>query len=235
MTIPTSPPGLVHDGPDRAHRPQKGTPPTRPGWIEVGVAAAVYSLLWLLAYVVLHAIPDEDALASGLVADTLSGVLGIGAFAAAWAVRIRNVRAFGVRRVRWTWLLAGAGLGLVAAAVGNLLVIAYRTLSGDTVNVQTSYQAAAAGGPVFMIGSLLLGGVGTAIGEELAFRGVLTNALGRYGAWVAVLGSAIVFAIPHGFNAVLIAALVNGSSTPCSSARPARSGPESVHTRPTTA
>ncbi len=51
--------------------------------------------------------------------------------------------------------------------------------------------------------TLLLGAALTPLGEELAFRGVITTALGRYGPWVAVIGSATIFALVHGLNPVL--------------------------------
>lgn len=57
---------------------------------------------------------------------------------------------------------------------------------------------------------LLLGALLTPVGEEFLFRGVLTNALGRHGPWVAVLGSSAVFAVAHGINDILPVAFVVG-------------------------
>ena len=171
MTIPTPQPGLATAGSPTLHPSETAGRPARPGWPEIGVLVVAYSALWLLAYVVLHAIPDEHAVASGLAGFALSALLGLSAFAAAWAIRIRNLQAFGVRRVRATWLLAGAGLGVVAVLLGNIVGFLFKALSGNTADVQTSYQAAAGGGPLFLVASLLLGSVATAVGEELAFRG----------------------------------------------------------------
>ena len=53
----------------------------------------------------------------------------------------------------------------------------------------------------------------TPLGEELLFRGVVTTALLRYGPIVAVVGSAVIFAVAHGFNTVFPAALVVGLIT----------------------
>ena len=53
----------------------------------------------------------------------------------------------------------------------------------------------------------------TPLGEELIFRGVLTNALLRHGPVIAVVGSALVFAVTHGINTVFPAALVVGLIT----------------------
>lgn len=39
---------------------------------------------------------------------------------------------------------------------------------------------------------------------------MLANALGRYGAWVAVLGSAAIFAVAHGIHLIMPVAFVVG-------------------------
>ena len=53
-------------------------------------------------------------------------------------------------------------------------------------------------------------GILTPIGEEFLFRGVVTNALLRYGPFIGVVGSALVFALLHGINVIFPAALVAG-------------------------
>ena len=185
-------------------------PTTRPGWPEIAAAAAAVGILYLLTRQILHRIPDDHAVAEGLTTYALSALIGLGAFAAAFAVRIRALAAFGVRRVSWRWILAGAGFGVVAFVLSVFSPPVYRALGGTTHHVQTTYQAAATGGPLVLVATLLLGAVATPIGEEFAYRGVLTNALGRYGPWVAVLGSAVVFALAHGINEVLPVAFING-------------------------
>lgn len=159
---------------------------------------------------VLHLIPDDQLMTRGIAGYALSALIGLVAFAAAFILRIRNLAVFGVRRVGWKWLLAGAGFGVVAFVLSSVIG-SYLFLSGDTHSaVEPTYQAAATGGALTLVASLLLGAVATGIGEELAFRAVLTNFLGRYGPWVAVLGSAVVFALAHGINLILPVAFVNG-------------------------
>lgn len=189
------------------------TRPRRPGWPEIGAAAVAFGVLFLITQQVLHHIPDDHLVAKGIAGYALSALIGLGAFTAAITLRIRNLAAFGVRRASWRWLLAGAGFGVVAFILSAVASGIYSSLSGDTRNIQAGYQAAATGGALTFVASLLLGAVATPIGEELAFRGVLTNALGRYGPWVAVLGSAVVFALAHGINQILPVALVNGIVT----------------------
>ncbi|MFC7585063.1 CPBP family intramembrane glutamic endopeptidase [Nonomuraea antimicrobica] len=72
------------------------------------------------------------------------------------------------------------------------------------------YYDAAGGGLLPLILTILFLAVLTPIGEEFLFRGVLTNALLRYGPLVGVLGSSAVFALFHGVNIILPAAFVVG-------------------------
>jgi len=112
-------------------------------------------------------------------------------------------------------VVVGALLGLASYVLGTLLVVLYVVVTGAAVqNVQTSYQAAAAGGWVSLALALVAGAVVTPLGEEALFRGVLANALlMRYRAWVAVIVSAAVFAVAHGINPVLPIAFVVGLFT----------------------
>ncbi|WP_327034943.1 CPBP family intramembrane glutamic endopeptidase [Micromonospora ureilytica] len=56
-------------------------------------------------------------------------------------------------------------------------------------------------------------GLLTPLGEELLFRGVVANALLRYGPVVGVVGSDLVFALYHGINSVLPGAFFIGLVT----------------------
>lgn len=204
---PNPPPDTT--GPGSVPTKEEGRP-TRPGWIEIAAAAVGFGVFYLIAALVLPRIPADQGVAEGLAAYALSALVGLAAFFAAMSVRIRRAAPFGVRRVKGGWLLAGAGFGVVAFVLGAIASLVYRSLANDSQNVQAGYQAAATGGPLALIAALLLGAVATPIGEELAFRGVLANALERYGAWVAVVGSAIVFAFAHGINPILPVAFIEG-------------------------
>ena len=112
-----------------------------------------------------------------------------------------------------TWLLLGAGLGLGAYLLGIVVSVGYVLLTGDTSNPQGDYHAATSGGLLAFVLAIAFGAIATPIGEELLFRGVLANALNRYGAWIGVLGSAAVFALVHGVNIILPIAFVVGIIT----------------------
>lgn len=184
---------------------------SRPGWPEVAAAAVAYVGLLLVLPPILADLTEGDAALRGHALAALSGVLGFAAFGAACVIRRRGWEAFGVRRVSWRWLLAGLGLGIGAVVLSRLVVVAVVAVTGDAaVDPQGSYQDAASAGAGALALQLLLLGLLTGAGEEFAFRGVLTNALTRYGSVVAVAVSTVVFAVAHGINLALIPAVIVG-------------------------
>ncbi|TSB22233.1 CPBP family intramembrane glutamic endopeptidase [Streptomyces benahoarensis] len=185
----------------------------RPGWPEIAVAAVAYVVLVVAGIALIVSIPDEHAVARGIVSYVVSALAGLGAFGMAFVVRLRDPGAFGLRRVSGKWLLVGAGLGLGAFVLNIAVSAVYARLSGDTGNPQGDYRAAAGGGAFAFVLTLLCGAVATPLGEELAFRGVLAGALGRYGSWASVLGSSAVFALAHGLNVILPIAFVVGTAS----------------------
>ncbi|GAB3401207.1 type II CAAX endopeptidase family protein [Schumannella luteola] len=185
--------------------------PTRPGWPEILAAAAVYVLVFWLAPPAILAVTGDSEAVTGLALAALSGVMGLLAFAAAAVIRLRSWSALGVRRVSGRWVLIAVGAGLGAVLIGRLLAIAIVPLVGTGGDVQGSYGAAATSGPLGLVLQLLFIAVLTPIGEEFAFRGVLTNALQRYGAVLSVIASTIVFALAHGVNLALVPAVAVGA------------------------
>jgi len=184
--------------------------PSRPGWPEILAGLAAYAVLYAAVIVCL----DHAALSAaveGIVGFVLSAAIGLGAFAVAALLRIRRLVPFGVRPASRRSLLAAVGFGLLAWLLSALASGLYQSLTGDHQNIQAGYQAAAAGGLLPYLATAVFGFVATPIGEELIFRGVLANALSRYGTWVSVLASATVFALVHGLNPVLPVAFVVGA------------------------
>ena len=182
-------------------------PGPRPGWLEIVVGVAVWALL---AFGIAPLLRQLDPVAHGLSLNALSAVAALGGFAVAAAVRARSWSAFGVRRVSWRWLLIGLGAGVAAFVLCRVATAAYLAITGDTSDPQTTYSDGASGGTAALVLSFVLLAVATPIGEELLFRGVVTTALLRYGPILAVVGSAVVFALVHGFSGVLVTALIVG-------------------------
>ncbi|QUQ65179.1 CPBP family intramembrane glutamic endopeptidase [Kutzneria sp. CA-103260] len=184
--------------------------PARPGWPEIIAGLAAYAVLYAAVIVYLYhaALP---ASVEGIVGFALSAAIGLGAFAVAALLRIRRLAPFGVRRASLRSLVAAIGFGILAWLLSALASGLYQAFTGDHQNIQAGYQAAASGGLLTYLLSAVFGFVATPIGEEFIFRGVLANALGRYGAWISVLVSAAVFALVHGLNPVLPVAFVVGA------------------------
>lgn len=181
----------------------------RPGWAEIVIGLLI---LILVIYLVTSNIKQIDLspAARGLILAALSGVAGLCGFAAAAGLRIRSLEAFGIRRVSGWWLLTGAGAGLVAFFLKVALLLMLTDLLGSSKNVQDIYLKSANGGPVFLVLTAIFLCLITPLGEEFLFRGVVTNALLKYGSFTAVVVSAVIFALFHGINIIFPAALIAG-------------------------
>ncbi|GAA3542314.1 type II CAAX endopeptidase family protein [Amycolatopsis ultiminotia] len=184
----------------------------RPGWPEMLVGAAVYLLCYLVGPPIVTALTGGSPVSSGLSFAALSGIMGLLAFFAAFAVRMRSLAAFNIRAVPVRRIFAAIGFGLLALVLTRAFAALYVVVAGSTSgDPQGDYQAAAAGGPIALILQLLFIAVLTPLGEELLFRGVLATALSKYGSWISVVGSTVVFALAHGINLALIPAIVVGA------------------------
>ena len=182
----------------------------RPGWTEIAVGLVGYLLLQVAAGLGLSGTVAPGSATLGLVVIAVAGVTALLGAVLAMAVRVRSPRAFGVRGTSWRWLLAGAAFGVLAWLAIRGVILAWVALTGDRSNPQGGFLPAVTGGGAVLVGLLLLGSVLVPFGEELLFRGVVASSLSRYGPWVAVLGSAAVFAIMHGISVVLPAAFLLG-------------------------
>jgi uncharacterized protein len=182
---------------------------SRPGWPEIVVGLVTLAVVGLGVGALLGHL-GLGPVVYGLSLTALSVIAPIAGFAAAVLLRIRSLSAFGVRRVSWRWLLVGVGAGVVAFLVKGLTVMAYTAVTGDSSNPQTVYAEGGSGGVLSLILTTLFIGVLTPLGEELLFRGVLTNALLRYGPFIGVVGSTLIFALAHGISVVFPAAVVMG-------------------------
>lgn len=184
----------------------------RPGLPEIAAALGVWAIAVFLLTPQLGRLELDPAL-HGLVLTWLGGLFGAAAFAAACALRLRSLSAFGIRRVSGRWILIAVAVGVATLVVKSLASGAWILLSGDTSNSQAGYAQGANGGLLFLILATVGLGVLTPIGEELVFRGVVATALLRYGPVVGVVGSALIFALFHGINPVFPGALVIGLAT----------------------
>ncbi|MEP0970196.1 CPBP family intramembrane metalloprotease [Leptolyngbya sp. SLC-A1] len=165
---------------------------SRPDWLEVVVGLVVCAIVGYGGGSQLSRL-GLDPVVYGLVFTALSGVAGIAGFAAAVLLRIRPLRAFGVRRTSRRWLITGAGAGVVTFVVKGLADLTYIAITGDSSTPQTMYAEGGSGGILSLILATMFLGLLTPLGEELLFRGVVANALLRYGPFIGVVGSTLDF------------------------------------------
>ncbi|RCK68749.1 CPBP family intramembrane metalloprotease [Desertihabitans brevis] len=189
-------------------RPQ--TKPSRPlGWADLGIGVAAAVVLLGLGILLLRALPEDQSILVGLASYAVSGLGPLGAVAVVTLLRRRRWSDFGIRRVAGRWLAVAVGVGVVVIGL-NVLVTAVVVTYTQPENIQTDYQAAATGGLASFLGAILLGALLTPFGEEMFFRGLVANVLGRWGWWSGVLLSSAVFAVAHGINVVTPVAFLVG-------------------------
>lgn len=181
----------------------------RPGWPEIAVVLVVYATLIAFTGWWMFQIPEEQAALRGNIGMAANGAAGTIALLAAYALRIRDFRAFGFRSVDGKWLALGAILGLVAFGLSFLVEYIYFLFVTEP-NTQADFQAAAKAGPAAFMVLLFAGAVMTPLGEEFVFRGVVANALNRYGAWAGVVVSSAIFATAHGPSVIFVLAFMVG-------------------------
>lgn len=184
-------------------------PQARPGWPEILTALVLYMIGIVMLGLWMMQIPDEQAILRINIGGVGNGLVGLMALFAAYALRVRNLRAFGFRMTERKWLLVGAALGVVA--FGGCFVIEGIYFHFITeLNNQADFQTAAQGGPLSLFVLIITGAILTPLSEEFVFRGVIANALNRYGAWAGVVGSAAIFGVVHGFSVILLDAFMVG-------------------------
>jgi uncharacterized protein len=186
--------------------------PSRPGWLEIVVGLVVYAIVAFVGVSQLKRLGLDPGV-YGLILTSWTGVATLIAFAVAVRLRIRSLSAFGVRRTSVRWLLIGVGVGVVAFVLKGLAILAWIKVTGDTNNVQDVYGDGARGGLLSLVLSTMFIVVFSPFGEELLYRGIVTNALLRYGPSVGVVGSTVIFALMHGINNIFPAAVVAGLAT----------------------
>jgi membrane protease YdiL (CAAX protease family) len=118
----------------------------------------------------------------------------------------------GLRKISNKWLAISIGLGLIAIPISSLVAYLTQLLLGlSAENPQLPFLAPndiSTSGMIFM--SIFVGIV-IPFAEELFFRGVLFLWLRkRFGLWISVIFSALIFGIIHGDIVVGITAFVLG-------------------------
>ncbi|MEI2582628.1 CPBP family intramembrane glutamic endopeptidase [Scytonema sp. PRP1] len=185
---------------------------SRPDWLENVVGLVIYAIVGFVGVSQLKRLGLDPAV-YGLILTSWTGVATLIAFAVAVRLRIRSLSAFGVRSTSGRWLLIGVGIGVVAFVLKGLAILAWIKVSGDTNNIQDVYADGGRGGLLSLVLGTVFIAVFSPFGEELLYRGIVTNALLRYGPFVGVVGSTVIFALMHGINNTFPAAVVADLAT----------------------
>lgn len=181
----------------------------RPGWPEIAAGLIVLAIVGYGGGATIARL-GLDKMVLGLIFTALSGLAGLAGLAAAMLVRGRPLAAFGFRAAGRRWLLIGIAGGVVAFVAKAIAITIVVKLTGAGTDLQNIYAAGGSGGIWSLLLATLFLAVLTPLGEEFVFRGIVANALLRYGAVVGVAGSALIFALMHGINFVFPAALIVG-------------------------
>lgn len=180
-----------------------------PGWAELLIALGLYVLgIGALGYWMLQQ-PDTRVAFSTNVAGAVNFAVGCAGLLGAWLFRLRDWSAFGFRTTTPQWLAISCALGFLGFGLIFLVEAVYFHFITE-VNTQAGFQTAAQGGFGAVLLLLFTGAVLGPIGEELVFRGVVQSALEKYGSWVALFGSTLLFAAVHGPSVIFVVALVMG-------------------------
>lgn len=185
---------------------------TRAGWPEIALGLVTYLICLALLALWLIQIPDAQAGLRGIIGMGINGVAGIIALLAALALRVRDLRSFGFRQAEKKWLLAGLAFGIAAFAASFVIEGIYFYFITEP-STQGDFQAAAKGGILSLFALLVTGALLTPLGEEVVFRGVIANALNKYGMWAGVVASAAIFAAVHGLSVIFLLAFMVGILT----------------------
>jgi uncharacterized protein len=184
--------------------------PDRPGLAGIGVGLAVFLMLLAIVALAMGFIAPDAPVLQGVIGSFAGGIAGLGGFAAAYFVKRSGPSAIGLQPSHARWYLAAAILALGGYLLSLLIIVAHAKIIGTTDTSQAILHAAAQGGVLPFLFALLGGAHVTPLGEELLFRGVIANALNRYGALAGVGLSAIIFGVAHGTGVIMWVAVMMG-------------------------
>ncbi|MCF8094899.1 MAG: CPBP family intramembrane metalloprotease [Desulfobacteraceae bacterium] len=174
-------------------------------------AAPVYEwkpfALVLAAVIVLEvyfrAFPGAPLLASGIARILESGVIIAAAIFFYPQARLPGIVPAEIRTGVLRGIMWSVGFGCTALAVGAVL---YAVGFAPLEMIRSNMPETTAEILIF----LAIGGVVSPFAEELVFRGVIFGLLRRWGAFAAVAGSALLFALAHNKSGLPVTQTVGG-------------------------
>ena len=164
---------------------------------------------------------NPEDLMKPTVAQTL-GLAGLEAFALIGGIYLFGVRrrglswdAVGLRPVSTSWILIATVATLVAIPIAGLVtILAYFALGQPLENPQLDFLLPEGLTAFDALAMLFLAGFAAPFGEELLFRGILYSMFReRWGIWIGVLVSSLLFGLIHGNLAVGLTGFLLGILT----------------------
>ena len=183
------------------------------GIFSIGIIIYVIFLGWRGA--------NPEDLMKPTVAQTL-GLAGLEAFALIGGIYLFGVRrrglswdAVGLRPVSTSWILIATVATLVAIPIAGLVtILAYFALGQPLENPQLDFLLPEGLSAFDALAMLFLAGFAAPFGEELLFRGILYSMFReRWGIWIGVLVSSLLFGLIHGNLAVGLTGFLLGILT----------------------
>lgn len=194
------------------------TPPVE-RWVSGKRVAVATATSLVLMVVPVAALGLQMPLDTDIAMIVMLALSGLAAIAGTWAAvrwpHPTTWAAVGVRPASRGWLALGVALGLGTMLLNFGTAALYGAVTGDqTVPAERVAMVEVLTGPLWQsLVMLFLGGLLVPLGEELIFRGVVFGWLRRWPLSIAVIVSALVFAVMHGFSVVFPVALVLGLVT----------------------
>lgn len=173
----------------------------------IGFITYIISITVLVLWIVQT--PDTQAALRGIVGAAFNGFAGMASLLIAYAIRIKDFSAFGFKMTSQKWLTLSVILGVVAFGASFIVEGIYFHFITEP-NTQGDYEAAAQAGPISLMLLLVTGAILTPLGEEFVFRGVIANALNRYGSFAGIVLSSLIFATVHGASVIFLDAFMVG-------------------------
>lgn len=183
----------------------------RPNLGEVGLGIISFQILLILVALAVGGLAPGEPVWQGVIGSYGGGVAGLGAFAIGYLIRRRGFSAYGFTQVDLRWFVIASALAVFGYACGIVILQGLSEWGrGSADDPQAILHAAARGGAVPFLLSFIGGALLTPLGEELLFRGVVANALNRFGMWAGVGLSSVIFGVAHGVGVILPIAIMMG-------------------------
>lgn len=182
----------------------------RPRWAGIAVGLVGFGVALVLASLPIGLFASGTPVWQGVIGSYAGGIAGLSGFAAAYLIRRSRPALLGLKTTSASWYMAAAVLAAGGYGLSLMIIDAHARITGNVDDSQSILHAAIQGGVAPFLLAFLGGALLTPLGEEFLFRGIIANALNRYGACAGIGLSAIIFGVAHGTGVVMWVAIMMG-------------------------